>query len=169
VTEVDFSSFSTLRAAGFLGFSRIRDLHASLCGDVPRQPGVYLVVRDAAHSGVFAERSRGGRFKGKDPTLPVPRLRRLWIDNAIVLYIGKAGGGASGAVLQERLWVYMRFGAGEPVGHWGGRLIWQIENCHDLIVCWRASGDVDAAKLEGDLIRKFAMTYGRRPFANLRN
>jgi hypothetical protein len=169
VTEVDFSSLSTLRAAGFVGFSCIRDLYASRCQAVPQHPGVYLVVRGPAHAGTFSERSCGGRFKGKDPTVPVERLRRLWIDPAIVLYIGKAGGGDSGAGLKERLWVYMRFGAGEPVGHWGGRLIWQLENCHALTLCWRPAGGQDAAKLEGALIRRFAVRYGRRPFANLRN
>jgi hypothetical protein len=169
VTEMDFSSLSKLRAAGFVGFSCIRDLHASRCRGVPQHPGVYLVARGPTHAGVFSTHSCGGRFKGKDPTVPVERLRRLWIDAAIVLYIGKAGGGDAGAVLQERLWAYMRFGAGEPVGHWGGRLIWQLENCHDLTICWRACGEADAAKVEGALIRQFAVSYGRRPFANLRN
>jgi hypothetical protein len=105
----------------------------------------------------------------RTPTVPIERLHRLWIDGAIVLYIGKAGGGDSGALLQERLWAYMRFGASEPVGHWGGRLIWQLENCHDLTICWKACVEVDAAKREGELIREFAKTHGRRPFANLRN
>jgi hypothetical protein len=92
----------------------------------------------------------------------------LWLDDAIVLYIGKAGGGDSSAVLQERLWAYMRFGAGEPVAHWGGRFIWQLQNCRDLIVCWKATGEGDAAKLESELIRDFVAIHGRRPFANLR-
>ena len=169
MTKVDFSSFATLQAAGFVGFSRVRDLHASRCQGVPQQPGVYLVIRAPTDVRVFSTQSCGGRFKGKDPTVPVERLHRLWIDGAIVLYIGKAGGGDSGALLQERLWAYMRFGASEPVGHWGGRLIWQLENCHDLTVCWKACLEVDAAKREGELIREFAKTHGRRPFANLRN
>ena len=169
MTKVDFSSLATLQAAEFVGFTRVRDLHANRCQGVPRQPGVYLVIRAPTDGRVFSTQSCGGRFKGKDPTVPVERLHRLWIDGAIVLYIGKAGGGDSAALLQERLWAYMRFGAGEPVGHWGGRLIWQLENCHDLAICWKASVEVDAAKLEGDLIREFARTYGRRPFANLRN
>jgi hypothetical protein len=117
----------------------------------------------------FSPASRGGRFKGKDPTVPISRLEKQWIDKAAVIYIGKAGGGRSNAQLQQRLWAYMRFGGGEPVGHWGGRLIWQLEDCLDLVVCWKPSGAQDAAQLESELIRAFVADHGARPFANLRN
>jgi hypothetical protein len=63
----------------------------------------------------------------------------------------------------------MRFGAGELVGHWGGRFIWQLADCHDLIVCWRPGVDHDAKELESQFIREFSTVYGRRPFANPRN
>jgi hypothetical protein len=166
--EISFDSIDLIRAAGFCGFKAIRELQASRCREVPRMSGVYLVLRNAALGSAFSSRSCGGRFKGKDPTVPVSRLERQWIEKAIVLYIGKAGGGRSNAVLQQRLWAYVRFGLGEPVGHWGGRLIWQLENCFDLIVCWRISGEEDAERLETYLLSKFSAHHGRLPFANLR-
>lgn len=166
---MDFGSLEALRIAGFHGFSTIRDLQTTRCRDVLEAPGVYLIVRPPCHQCSFSLRSCGGRFKGKDPTVPISRLERLWVDSATVIYIGKAGGGESTATLRERLWAYMRFGAGEPVGHWGGRLIWQIQNSGDLIVCCKPSNEDDAAKTESELICDFAARYGRRPFANLRN
>jgi len=61
-------------------------------GTYLRSPGVYLIVRNAAHACVFAPTSCGGRFRAKNPTVPLSRLHRQWIDDAIVIYIGKAGG-----------------------------------------------------------------------------
>ena len=166
---VNFNSVEAIRNAGFVGFSSVRDLQQSRCRAVPREPGVYLVLRDATRPRCFSPLSCGGHFKEKDPTVPVSRLKKHWIEQAIVLYIGKAGGDGSQSTLQGRLWCYMRFGAGEPVGHWGGRFIWQLADCHDLIVCWRPGVDHDAKELESQFIREFSTVYGRRPFANLRN
>jgi len=166
---VNFTSLDAIRGAGFLGFTTVRELQATRCREVPQEPGVYLILRTPAHVCSFSPSSCGGRFKGKDPTVPISRLHEHWIAAAIIIYIGKAGGGRSNAVLRRRLWDYMRFGAGEPVGHWGGRLIWQLDNCRDLIVCWKPSRNEDAASIESDLIGSFTASYGRRPFANLRN
>ena len=75
------------------------------------------MFRDPAHGCRPTERSSGGWFKGKDPAVPVAEIARLWIEQALVLYIGKAGGGSSKTVLQKRLWDYVRFGDGKPVDH----------------------------------------------------
>ena len=96
-------------------------------------------------------------------------------DNSIVIYIGQAGGVRNGkwsdSNLRERLKKYFDFGLGKPVGHWGGRLIWQIENSDKLIVCWKELPDKvkDPCKEESKLIEKFKTTFGKRPFANLRD
>jgi hypothetical protein len=74
---VDFSSLDALRTAGFLGFSTIRELQTSRCCDVPQEPGIYLIVRDPAQVYGFSQRSCGGRFKGKDPRVPVSLLAGL--------------------------------------------------------------------------------------------
>lgn len=165
----NFNSVEAIREAGFLGFSSVRDLQTHRCGAVPRESGVYLVLRDATHPRCFSPLSCGARFKGKDPTVSVSRLEAHWIEQTVILYIGKAGGGRSLSTLKQRLRCYMRFGAGEPVGHWGGRFIWQLADCHDLIVCWRPGVDHHAQELESQLIREFSARYGRRPFAYLRN
>jgi hypothetical protein len=154
---------------GFAGFKTIRHLQANRCRGVPLKAGVYFVMRDPAHICDLSATSCGGRFKGKNPRVPIARLRKHWVDGASVLYIGKAGGGgAKGATLQQRLWAYMRFGNGDPASHSGGRFIWQLTNCLDLVICWKPSGKKDALKLEKDLIREFIAAYSKRPFANLR-
>jgi len=64
----------------------------------------------------------------------------------------------------------MRFGKGEPVGHRGGRYIWQLQDNKDLLMCWRPiiKGVEDPSAMESELLCEFVGTYGRLPFANLR-
>jgi hypothetical protein len=109
----------------------------------------------------------GGHFKGKDPNVPLYELKDNWVDNAIVVYIGKAGNEVSSATLQSRLRQYFWFGQGKNIGHWGGRLIWQLKNSTDLVVCWKALPNSDPRTVEADLIRQFITKYSKRPFANL--
>jgi hypothetical protein len=80
-----------------------------------------------------------------------------------MVYIGKSD------ILQRRLTQIGRFGAGEPVGHRGGRLIWQLVDADDLLVAWHEITWTEAARdYERRLLRLFAEQQGsRRPFANL--
>jgi hypothetical protein len=167
--SVDFAKLEALRAAGFEGFLSVKKLRETRCSDVPAAPGVYLVLRPNAGPPQYATKNQGGHFKGKDPSMLPSGLESNWVTGALVIYIGKAGGGASQSTLRKRLWSFMRFGAGEPVGHWGGRLIWQLEDCSELILCWKPTGILDAGAYESELIAAFARTYGAKPFANLRD
>ena len=65
----------------------------------------------------------GEFFKGKNPNVVLDELKKNWIDDTLVVYIGKAGGGNSKATLKSRLRQYFGFGQGKSIGHWGGRLI----------------------------------------------
>ena len=88
--------------------------------------------------------------------------RFKWISSATVLYIGKASS------LQKRLKQYMDYGSGKPVGHQGGRYIWQLGDSSRLQLFWKTTLDHDPAVVENELIRAFHKQYGRLPFANLR-
>lgn len=160
----DFSSIEALTVAGFEGFVPLVTLDTS---KVPIAPGLYVVVRASADSPRFRDTSVGGWFKGKDPSVPVTRLESRWLSNTPVVYIGKAGGSTSGAHLAGRLRQYRRFCNGEPVGHWGGRLVCQLAELPDLLVAWRPSSG-DAVTEETAAIAEFKSQYGQLPFANLR-
>ena len=106
-------------------------------------------------------RTRQAGFKGKDPTVTRERLHREWLPAADVVYLGKAKS------LTVRVDELLRFGNGEPVGHWGGRLVWQV--ALPLTLSWKETPGQDPETLEKALLREFSGHHGRLPFANLRH
>lgn len=128
---------------------------------------VYLVLNPSYEKPEYLEIGTGGHFKGKDPNVLIEELQRNWVENSLVVYIGKAGSETSKATLNSRLKQYFGFGQGKNVGHWGGRLIWQLKNCNDLILCWKPLSAEDPRTVENNLIKKFVSEFSQRPFANL--
>lgn len=160
-----------IRAAGFQGFVSFSELCAGKIASVPSEAGVYMVLLPDSFRPGFIQAGTGGHFKGRNPNVDIDTLENAWVEDTCVVYIGKAGGGSSSSTLQKRLRQYIRFGSGEPVGHWGGRYVWQLKDYARLLFCWRPSlpGE-DAARTESELIEGFKARYGgRRPFANLRD
>lgn len=160
-------TIDSIKAMGFTGFVPVKTLQSSNCAEVPKERGVYIFIRTATDAPVFLEKSIGGHFKGSDPTVPIETLNASWVPAAIVMYIGKAGGLTGRATLKSRLRQYMKFGEGKPVGHKGGRYIWQLGDSADLLVCWNPTPHSDPYDEETTLISAFRTIYGTRPFANL--
>ena len=159
-------SEADLRVRGFEGFTRFGDLNL---GDVPREPGVYAVLRDFYSNHEVLAASKGGWFKGKNPSGDPTKLKALLGCHAETLYIGKADAGTrSTRGLRKRITEFARFGAGEAVGHWGGRYIWQLSDSQDLRIAWLPVPDRSAKEVEGELFEGFFQEYGQLPFANLR-
>ena len=152
------------------GFSGFVPLKASDADEVPAAAGIYLVYRPAVTFPVFLPVSGAGHFKGKDPSVSTSALEAAWVAGAQVIYIGKAGLRKSGkGGLRRRIGEYRRFGAGEPIGHWGGRYVWQLADNSDLLVAWRVTAATeDPGAAESALIEQFVARYSALPFANLR-
>ena len=129
----------------------------------PALPGVYVVMRESTGVAEFLDVSPAGWFKARDPSVTPEVLKANWVAGAQVIYIGKA------TSLRSRLSQYRRHGEGKPVGHAGGRYIWQLADSSSQLVAWKATADEDPAGVESRLIADFRADYGMRPFANLKD
>lgn len=164
----DFNDIKAIEELGFLGFIKLGDLfdNSSIIPDIK---GIYMILYNDNNTPEFLITGTGGHFKGKNPNISMQALKHNWIEDTKVVYIGKAGGDDSKATLWSRLTQYFRFGQGKNVGHWGGRLIWQIKNSKELLVCWKPLPNADPRDAEAELIQKFVTVYRKRPFTNLAN
>jgi hypothetical protein len=156
---------AALATAGFVGFVPFAAL---LEADVPREPGVYIVIRPSELAPDFLSTSPAGWFKGTDPSVPIDVLQAAWVSGTSVVYIGKANAGSAGRRgLRRRLGEFRRFGVGEPIPHRGGRRIWQLADHADLLVGWKVTTDGEARPTERAMIAQFEAAHGKRPFANV--
>lgn len=159
-------NLNDLEKDGFEGFKTIESLwEDSRC--IPKEKGVYMILRLADTPCEYLETGTGGFFKMKNPNIAIRELEAKWVRTTNVVYIGKAGSLTNKATLHSRLNQYLKFGQGMNIGHWGGRLIWQLKDASRLVVCWKTIASQDPRSIEKDLIHRFVIDHGRRPFANL--
>ena len=163
------ASIPGLRRLGFEGCRTVASLRNEGLDGVPEEPGVYLIIRTNAVPPRFRKVGTGGHFKRKNPNVPLSRLEEEWVEGALVLYIGQAGSKSKGT-LRNRIDLLIKFGDRKPVGHHGGRLVWQLADADELKICWKTVLNEDPRNVESRLIQDFKTLHGdRRPFANLRD
>lgn len=146
-----------LEQAGFVGWIPLLSVRSSSC---PSCGGVYVISYTADEPVTFTENSCGGWFKRRNPTVTQAALIANWVDGSEVVYIGKAN------QLMVRLRQFADFGMGKPIGHWGGRLIWQLADINRLLVAWKETPGRNPREVEVQLIEEFQRDTGKRPFAN---
>ena len=154
------------QAAGFTGNASTLDLRSNP-RQVPDEMGVYAVIHDKTPMPSFLEVGTGGHFKNRNPNLPISDLKTNWVPDSTTVYIGKAGALSGRATLKTRLRQYIRFGEGSKVGHWGGRLIWQLAEHEQLRFLWMPTPDEEPREVEKRLIAAFEARFGQLPYANL--
>ncbi len=157
-----------IKDQGFVGFIKVSDLMRD-SSKIPDRPGVYMVLYNGLSTPTFINPGTGGFFKNEDPNKPESFLQQNWVKDTVVVYIGKAGGTGNKATLSKRLRLYLIFGQRAPVGHKGGRLIWQIKNSGNLLFCWKTIHSGEPRNVESELISEFVEYYTKKPFANLVN
>ena len=105
-TSVDpkgLNSVPGLRQQGFEGFLKVRELRQAPRNPVPAEPGVYLFLHTLAAAPEFLIEGTGGRFKNRDPNVSPERLRKEWVEGALIVYVGQSGTAAVNAVFGEAL------------------------------------------------------------------
>jgi hypothetical protein len=153
---------AALVTAGFEGWMTPAELRAS-SGTVPRgQPTAHVVLRDLLDPPRFKSRSRAGLET--TASVSTTELRSNWVEDATVLYIGATND------LGRRVREFTQFGDGRGDRHYGGRMLWQLEDAEDLLFAWHPitwSETPRAYKIR--LIGRFVALHGTLPFANLQD
>lgn len=165
---MDFNNIDEIKKAGFVGFKKMNDLFKDNSA-IPKTKGVYLVLNPNYKKAEYLQIGTGGYFKERNPNVSPEILKSNWVENSLVVYIGKAGSETGNATLNSRLKQYFGFGQGKKIGHWGGRLIWQLKNSGNLIVCWKPLPTDEPRSIEYQLINEFVASFSKLPFANLTN
>jgi hypothetical protein len=143
--------------------------------NIPDIKGIYVVLAKTLPEKAYLKVGSGGFFKGKNPNVSEEFMLSNWVNSTHILYIGKAGGTnlngtISSSTLNERISAYLKFWQGANIGHWGCRLIWQLQYCKDLFIYWRpCTDDENPVELEKRMICEFEEYYGKMPYANLRH
>src|SRR6476620_1240573 len=74
----------------------------------------------------------------QNPLLCSYRLRLLGrSDNLACCARRWQGGKTAKRGLRKRIQEFADFGRGAPVGHWGGRLLWQLADSQALLIAWK--------------------------------
>lgn len=154
--------FKTISLEGFEGFKSVSELRSE-SALLPKEAGVYVVIRDSTEAPQFLEKGTGGFFKGKNPNVSITELAANYVADSNIVYIGKASS------LRRRVGQLLRFGEGKAVGHWGGRYLWQLDDSDNLLVAWKVTPNCDSSEIESQMIREFTLIHGKRPFANLKD
>jgi hypothetical protein len=160
-----------LKADGFIGFVPLRSFQkVSILREGLDAEGVYAVVRESVMRPVFLEDTHP---KPRPKIYTAGDAEARWINGAQILYFGKGPlrkprhGRRQG--LAQRIHEMRAHGYAGAANHYGGKLLWQVEDRGTLLVAWKVVADGAADATETALIKRFMATDDshRTPFANV--
>lgn len=133
---------------------------------IPHTSGIYKVMAypDFIFKPKFSTTAIS-EYKGKSLLYDIRSLtdkynsiRPLTGEDRNTLYIGKA------TDLYQRIRCFVKYAYGEVNKHRGGRSLWQLDNCHKLLIAYYpCSNPREAERAE---LERFIYTNGALPFAN---
>jgi len=114
VSYMNFNDIDEIKKAGFIGFKTMSELFLD-SSSISNSKGVYFILYIEKKAPEFLNPGTGPPFyKGKNPNVCVSKLQSNWVDDTIVVYIGKGGGIYRGKeskeTLRSRLKDYFSFG-----------------------------------------------------------
>ena len=173
--NIDVLSEKGSHLKNYIKVSDYQHIGNEVLNSIPCTKGIYFVISEYGYpENGFLPVGTGGHFKGKDPNVDVEILWQHWVEDATILYIGRAGGTTKNgrvytSTLKERIKALVEFGYNHPIGHWGGRYLWQHEDSINFKIYWFSMNEdkQNPVDLERELITQFKTHYGKRPFANL--
>ena len=165
IREPKAAYFVSSQLSGYEGFVDMRTLISNV-DRIPDKQGVYVVVRRDQSPPRFMNQSLAGRFKGRDPSRPVASLLAKWVSGTDIIYVGKAGPSVK-RTLRRRIRELLLFGSGNPIGHSGGRALWQLEGVWDAQIAWKVTNG-NPREHERKALAVFKRQHGRLPYANFR-
>ncbi|MCX7749212.1 MAG: hypothetical protein N2645_20305 [Clostridia bacterium] len=145
-------------------YQTIEALYNDGCSEIPNKKGIYIVIAPDTFCVKFTDQTTAiNCFRVSNLLYPVENLKtKFEKTDKRTLYIGKAGGVRN--KLRQRIRQYIRYGFKEAENHRGGRAIWQIENCKQLLLGYRSCENPEAK--ERELLAWFNEKYGTFPVAN---
>ena len=122
-------------------------------------PGVYVVTQ---HPNPLAS-------SGVAVPIELPfELRRHWLSDQPIVYIGKAGGPDIKATLRTRIRQFYRHHHGKPSPHSGGQDV-KLLGTRPLWLFWSPTPGYAPRDLESQMLKAFVAEAHHWPFANRRD
>lgn len=163
-------SIADLSEYGFVGFVPLKDWDESQIIGITQSDveGVYVVVRESMEVPTFLDEDHR---KPRPKRWSAEAAADRWVPGVQVLYFGKGPLRCSKAKrrkgLARRVGELQRHGYGGGANHYGGKLLWQIDDADALLIAWKPLHEGESAAIESGLIRGFDRIMGRQPFANV--
>ena len=134
--------------------------------EIPTKEGIYWIRVPREFQVCFLDTKTAMKyFRGKEMLYPQEKLVDKYVNlkEKEILYIGKASAKKG---LKQRICQYIKYGYGLGKIHRGGRAIWQIDGCENLLIEYRCCDNSE--REEKRLLLEYRERNNSYPLANWR-